>query len=170
MELSWAIQQLTAHAASITQLCLAVSDMQARVKPNPEAWSILEVINHLVDEEREDFRQRVDLTLHQPETDWPPIDPQGWVTSRAYQQRDLRQSVAIFAAERERSLEWLGTLRDPDWSLSRTHPSGFVLRAGDLLSAWVAHDILHLRQLVELHYHLAKLQADPYSVEYAGDW
>ena len=92
------------------------------------------------------------------------------MTSRAYQQRDLRQSVANFAAERKQSVAWLQLLRDADWERSRAHPAGFVLRAGDLLSAWVAHDILHLRQLVELHYHLAVLQAEPYSVEYAGDW
>lgn len=170
MDLSWVIQQLTTHATSITQLCSTVSDAQARVKPDPEAWSILEVVNHLVDEEREDFRQRLDLMLHQPETDWPPIDPQGWVVSRAYQQRDLQQSVATFAAERQRSIEWLRTLRDPDWSRTHTHPSGLVLRAGDLLSSWVAHDVLHLRQLVELHYHLVTLQVAPYDPAYAGDW
>jgi hypothetical protein len=170
IDLSWAIQQLAGHGASIDQLCTMVDDADARIKPDAESWSILEVINHLYDEEREDFRQRLDLTLHQPETDWPPIDPQGWVTSRAYQERDLKESIANFAAERQRSIEWLETLRDPDWSLSRTHPSGFVLHAGDLLSAWVAHDILHLRQLAELHYHLATLHAEPYSVEYAGEW
>jgi uncharacterized damage-inducible protein DinB len=170
MNLSSAIEQLTAHSASITQLCLAVSDEQARVKPAAQSWSILEVINHLYDEEREDFRQRIDLTLHQPDADWPPIDPAGWVTSRAYQQRDFRQSVASFAAEREQSIAWLQGLQDADWERSRTHPAGFVLHAGDLLGAWVAHDLLHLRQLVELHYHLATLQAQPYSVEYAGDW
>jgi hypothetical protein len=170
MDLPWAIQQLETHGTSITQLCSAVSETDARIKPDPQAWSILEVINHLYDEEREDFRQRLDLTLHQPETDWPPIDPQGWVTSRAYQQRELQPSIASFAAERQRSIEWLRALQQPDWSRSRTHPSGLVLHAGDLLSAWVAHDVLHLRQLVELHYHLVRLRAAPYAVEYAGDW
>jgi hypothetical protein len=170
MELTWAIEQLTIHGTSISGLCAAVSQAHGRRKPDPGSWSILEVINHLYDEEREDFRQRLDLTLHRPETEWPSIDPEGWVTSRDYQQRDLQQSIANFAAERQRSIEWLQSLHQPDWSRARTHPSGFVLRAGDLLSAWVAHDILHLRQLVELHYHLATVEAAPYAVEYAGDW
>lgn len=170
MELVWAIEQLEAHGAAIAQLCRSVSEAHARARPDAQAWSILEVINHLYDEEREDFRRRLDLTLHQPDAEWPPIDPEGWVTSRAYQQRDLRQSVANFAAERQRSVTWLRGLRDPDWERGRTHPSGFVLRAGDLLSAWVAHDLLHLRQLAELHYHLTTVQAAPYAVEYAGDW
>jgi uncharacterized damage-inducible protein DinB len=170
MDVSWAIQQLTAQSTSIAQLCAALSEEDARVKPDPQSWSIVEVINHLYDEEREDFRQRLDLTLHQPEADWPPIDPDGWVTSRAYQQRDLQQSLDNFAAERQRSIAWLQALRDPDWDRAHTHLSGFVLSAGDLLSAWVAHDLLHLRQLIELRYHLATGHAQPYAVEYAGDW
>jgi hypothetical protein len=32
-----------------------VTEAQARWKPAPEEWSILEVINYLCDEEREDF-------------------------------------------------------------------------------------------------------------------
>jgi len=32
-------------------------------KPAPDKWSILEVVNHLYDEEREDFRQRLELVL-----------------------------------------------------------------------------------------------------------
>jgi hypothetical protein len=170
MHLAWAIQQLGAHSTSITQLCVALSEADARIKPDPRSWSILEVINHLYDEEREDFRQRLDLTLHQPGSDWPPIDPEGWAASRAYQQRDLQQSIANFAAERQRSLAWLQALHNPDWSRSHTRPSGFVMCAGDLLSAWVAHDVLHLRQLVELRYHLVTRHAQPYAVEYAGDW
>ena len=34
----------------------SVSNEQARWKPGKDRWSILEVINHLFDEEREDFR------------------------------------------------------------------------------------------------------------------
>ncbi len=170
MELDAAIQQLGTHGATIVQLCTSVSDAQARVRPDPKSWSILEVINHLYDEEREDFRQRLDLTLRQPDTDWPPIDPEGWVTSRAYQQRDLKQSIADFSAEREKSIAWLQSLQSPDLSRRHIHPMGFVLQAGDLLGAWVAHDVLHLRQLVELHYHLCTVSAAPYTVRYAGEW
>ena len=39
---------------------------QARWKPSPDKWSILEVVNHLYDEEREDFRQRIELVLTDP--------------------------------------------------------------------------------------------------------
>ncbi|MGH2628909.1 MAG: DinB family protein, partial [Anaerolineales bacterium] len=84
-----------------------VSDDQARWKPNPESWSILEVTCHLGDEEREDFRTRLDIILHRPEAPWPPIDPREWVAERKYNERDLGGSLASFLSERRASLEWL---------------------------------------------------------------
>ena len=39
-------------------------DEQARWKPGADRWSLLEVINHLYDEEREDFRKRLAVAGH----------------------------------------------------------------------------------------------------------
>ena len=60
---------LARNAETIHRMVNGVSDEQARWKPTPEDWSILEVINHLYDEEREDFRTRIDYTLHRPGED-----------------------------------------------------------------------------------------------------
>ncbi len=162
-----ALQQ--ANAERIRLLATSVSDEQARWRPDPDSWSLLEVVNHLYDEEREDFRVRLDYILHRPGDSWPPIDPQGWVTARDYNSRDLAESLENFLAERRKSLEWLEGLGEPDWEAKVEDPRG-VMRAGDMYSAWVAHDGLHLRQLVELHYLYWRAQAQPYDVGYAGDW
>ena len=44
------------------------------------------------------------------------------------------------------------------------------MTAGALLVSWQAHDCLHLRQLSELLYAHAALQAAPLSVAYAGEF
>jgi uncharacterized damage-inducible protein DinB len=171
MDLAWAIAQLTNNGAAIAALVEGIDAEQARWKPAPDAWSVREVINHLYDEEREDFRRRFDLTLHQPEADWPPNDPEGWVVQRSYNSRDLAESVANFRRERAESLTWLRGLRSPDLSREKQLPQfGITLHAGDLLASWVAHDLLHLRQLVELNYGDVRRQAEPYDIGYAGDW
>jgi hypothetical protein len=36
--------------------------------------------------------------------------------------------------------------------------------------AWLAHDLLHMRQIVELRYAYHQWQAQPYRVDYAGEW
>lgn len=170
MELNHAIQQLEAQAQALPGLAGGVSAEDARWRPAADQWSMLEVYCHLLDEEREDFRQRLDLILHHPGAPWPPIDPVGWVTERAYQERDLGATIAAWREERARSLAWLRSLGTPDLGVAERHPAGFAIRAGDMLAAWVAHDMLHMRQLVELRYGLARRHAGPFSLEYAGDW
>jgi hypothetical protein len=146
-----------------------VADDKARRRPAPEAWSLLEVICHLHDEEREDFRPRLDLVLHRPQDTWTRIDPAGWITARRYNERDLAEALQGFLVERERSLAWLGSLAAPDWSREYQAPFGRIT-AGDLLASWAAHDLLHTRQLVELRRARLLAQAAPYSTQYAGDW
>jgi hypothetical protein len=158
---------LLARNAEIVARLAACPDEQARWRPAPDKWSVLEVVNHLLDEEREDFRLRLDLLLHDPTREWPPIDPQGWVTQRGYNDCDPAESLAAFLAERRSSLQWLADLRAPDWSTSRIHEAGEI-RAGDLLSAWLRHDLLHIRQLINLHAEHERARAQPFRPDYAG--
>jgi hypothetical protein len=169
MQLDQLVRPWAANVPRIQALLQGVGPEQARWRPDAGSWSILEVVNHLNDEEREDFRPRLDITLHHPDTSWQPIDPQGWVTARRYQDRELASSLEAFVAERQASLAWLGRLECPDWEARYLAPWG-PIRAGDLLASWVGHDLLHLRQLVELHHAYIEGLAGDYSLEYAGPW
>jgi hypothetical protein len=169
MEFETLYQDLAYGAEIIRALVFGVTQAEAQVKPTPESWSILEVICHLVDEERDDFRLRVDFTLNRPGEPWPPIHPGAWVTERKYNERDLEQSLNDFLAERAKSLVFLKGLASANWNAS--HMSEFSERkAGDLLGSWVAHDNLHMRQLVELRRVRLQKITDPYDIGYAGEW
>lgn len=162
--------RLSNNAATISTLVQEVGQDQARWRPDAEVWSILEVINHLYDEEREDFRQRLDLILHQPDRPWPPNDPAGWVIERQYNRRELKTSLENFLKERENSLAWLNGLAAPNWQNAYQHPSAGIITAADMLAAWVAHDLLHIRQLVELHWVYQAEFVRPIALNYAGTW
>ena len=163
------IGQMMNNTKTILNLAQGVSADQARWKPDDDSWSILEVINHLYDEEREDFRVRLDIILHHPEQPWPAIDPQGWITERRYNQRNFEESVKDFLTERDKSLFWLQELGSPKWETIYTSPFG-QMSAGDMFAAWVGHDLLHIRQLVELHWAYTVRTVKPYRVDYAGEW
>jgi hypothetical protein len=169
MDLDYFIPQMTDDAQRICVLVENISDHQARWKPDPASWSILEVVNHLLDEERKDFRVRLDFALHHPEEPWPAIDPESWVTEHEYNKRDPRESLQGFLTAREESLVWLRGLKSPSWEAAYDAPFGRI-RAGDIFAAWVAHDLLHTRQLVELHWAYTVMKAAPYQVHYAGPW
>lgn len=44
------------------------------------------------------------------------------------------------------------------------------MKAADMFASWVAHDGLHIRQLVELRRARTENLTSPYFIGYAGDW
>lgn len=168
MDFAYCVEQLTINAQAIEALCAGIPADHARWKPDVDQWSVLEVMGHLVDEEREDFHPFIVATFQgQPKT---PHDPGMWVLERGYNQRDLGELVAQFAAERRKSLEWLQTQADADWQTAVPFTKWFGFRAADVLASWVAHDLLHMRQLVELKYGYLAVALSGCDIQYAGDW
>jgi hypothetical protein len=164
------INRLENSARALVAALHGVSEAESRWKPAPADWSIVEIVNHLVDEEVEDFRTRLRLTLESPLADWPPIDPKGAAIARKYQQRDLGESVARFESARSESLHWLRSLRNLSLNQVHTHPKLGSMRAGDLLASWAAHDLLHLRQITKRRYQYLRAQVEPFKLDYAGEW
>jgi hypothetical protein len=138
-------------------------------KPNPEKWNLLEVLCHLVDEEKEDFRYRVEHVLDHSDQPMPPIDPVGWVKSRNYAGQDLHLKLEEFTHERTKSVAWLYSLEDRDWSKVYIHPKQGEMTAALFLANWLAHDLLHFRQITRIKYEYLKLNAGV-PLDYAGDW
>jgi hypothetical protein len=168
VNLPYAIARLRANGRAFESLLDDVSPEQARWRPAPGQWSLLEVVCHLGDEEREDFRVRLDLTLRTPEVDWPPIDPEGWVTSRGYSKKDFAAERRSFLDARRSSIEWLHTLESPDWTRTHRHRAGWTIDAGSLLAAWLDHDLIHLRQILKLHHGWLVATSSPHVTTYAG--
>lgn len=162
-------QELKNSTEMIRALLAGISQADAQVKPTPETWSILEVTCHLHDEEREDFRARLQNILRGQNEEFQVINPQGWVTERKYNEQNFDEMQRSFFAERAKSLEWLQGLADADWNITHTDQYGSVT-AGEMLSAWIAHDNLHIRQLVELRRARIEKITQPYLIEYAGEW
>jgi hypothetical protein len=170
MDVSHLIEHMQFNSRRIAALVTGVSNAQARWKPDPETWSILEVLCHLWDEEREDFRVRLNLLLQRSEQPWPPIHPGGWVTERGYNAVNPETALQGYLHEREESIAWLHSLSAPDWEASLPAPWGGVMKSGDMLAAWAAHDLLHMRQLVELQRAYNVSLSTPYDNRYAGEW
>ncbi len=164
-----AMTQLFTQGQAICVLVTGLTEEEARWKPAPETWSVLEVLNHLVDEEIYDFRAHLDHILHTPDQPWPKIDPLGWVSQRQYNEQALHESLVRFESERKQSLKWLAELPAPDWDAAVSDPRG-TLSAGDMLASWIAHDLLHLRQLIALRYQITINTSRPYKLDYAGKW
>ena len=163
------IRQLQQNKTVFQQLLEGISAEEYRWKPQPEKWCLLEVICHLYDEEREDFRTRVRYSLETPDLAPPAIDPVGWVTERKYFEQDFDSMLAKFLHEREVSVLWLQSLREPNWESPSQSRNGIPRSAHFYLSNWLAHDFLHIRQITKSKYDYLKLvSGEP--LDYAGNW
>lgn len=158
------IHQLAGNGQAIHALIQPISDEQAQWKPNPETWSMKDVMTHMYNEERIDFRKHLKEMLGDPPKPWVPFH-EDQLTAVA----DDREALEGFLVERAASIAWLKELESPNWDVVSQAPWG-PISAGDVLVSWVEHDFLHMRQMIELFYAWNARQADPYSVQYAGDW
>jgi hypothetical protein len=69
--------RLARFPAALQALASTASATDARWKPAPEHWPIPEAWCHLLDEEREDFRMRIEPTLADPTAACPRLDLDG---------------------------------------------------------------------------------------------
>ena len=138
-------------------------------RPKQKQWCLLEIICHMIDEEVEDFRARVKITLEHPGQEPPAIDPEGWVAARNYRKRDYHEMVSLLLEEREDSIQWLRGLDSANWDNAFEHRIFGPMSAEMFLINWLAHDYLHIRQISKLK-HLYLSEISNVDLRYAGDW
>ena len=162
------VDRLARFRDTLASVTAGWSSEQAHWRPTEGAWSLVEIVGHLLDEERDDFRPRLRLTLADPGAAWPPIDPEGAVLQRRHQERQLDELLAEWRSERDESLAWLRSLAAPRWENTYEHPAQGPLRAGDMLVSWTNHDVLHLRQISKWAHRRNDHEGAPFTSEYAG--
>jgi hypothetical protein len=138
-------------------------------KDDPKRWTLLEIVCHLHDEEKEDFRARLRSVIVDPTKALTAIDPQGWVKNRDYASQDYDLMLFKFLKQRKISIEWLNSLKDPKWKNFIVHKSLGEMSAELFLSNWLAHDHLHFRQIIKLKFDYLTHLSDQ-DLSYAGDW
>ncbi|MCP3920630.1 MAG: DinB family protein [bacterium] len=169
MDLAAILPRLAAFPRAVRALYAPATEADLRWKPPAGGWSLLEILCHLADEEVEDFRTRIRLTLEDPAREWPSIDPEGDIERRKYNEQDPAETLGRLEAARTETVTWLSELASPDWTVQHESKLG-ELRAGDVLASLVAHDALHLRQIARRMYDLSVRDCEGFSTDYAGGW
>ena len=103
MDTTTVIRRLRHGPDVVEALTRDVTEAQARWRPEPDRWAMVEVVAHLADEESRDFRTRIRHLLERRDGPWPPIDPEAWVAEERYAERVLDAEVRRFQEERARS-------------------------------------------------------------------
>jgi DinB superfamily len=138
-------------------------------RPRPDKWCLLEIVCHLYDEEQFDFRFRAQWILKQTDTQPPPFNPIDWVTDNKYMEQNYEDMVKRFLSERDASIVWFKELKNPNWDYGYIHPKLGKVTAKHYLDNWLAHDYLHVRQIIKQKFDFLTSQTNE-NLEYAGIW
>jgi hypothetical protein len=126
-------------------------------------WSPYDVIGHLIHGEKTDWIPRARIILEHGESrPFTPFDR--WAQFENSRGKTLAQLLDEFETLRRENIEILRAMKiTPEkLALKGTHPELGEVDMEKLLSAWVVHDLNHIRQIV-------KFMADKYS-ENVGVW
>ena len=115
------IDKLEINQGLFASYLSSLSKAETLFRPNADHWCLLEIICHLVDEAKFDFRTRVLLCLQKPELNPPPYDPVDLVTSEKYIDQDFETKVHDFVTERKESILQLRKLIEPEWQNGYIH-------------------------------------------------
>jgi hypothetical protein len=169
MDQDYIIDELEENQKTFKALLGKVSAELINWKPAPDKWNLLEIVCHLYDEEREDFRTRVRSVLEDPRKPLPRFDTHQWVIDHEYSKQDYFHKLLTFLTERDESVRWLRSLDEPPWDNVHHHPKLGKMSAELFLNNWLAHDYLHIRQINKNKYLFLREHAST-KLDYAGDW
>jgi hypothetical protein len=141
------ISTLALTYPTVVRLTASLDDSALDFRPSPGAWSVREILAHLVDDELYVMRTRMERVVKEDHPHLAPHDEKKWYQSRNTTRDRLAELVADFELQRQASLGMLKMLRDSDWIREGYQPEYGHLSAEGWLERWVDHDTVHLRQI-----------------------
>ena len=150
-ELDRAKEILRRTPATLNALLSELPDDWVLPNEGPETWSPYDVVGHLIEGEETDWIPRARIILEQGEA--RPFDKfDRFAMFEKSKGKSLSELLARFEQLRGESLRELDALQlTPELLQKRgTHPALGAVTLSQLLSAWVVHDLGHIRQIVRV--------------------
>lgn len=157
LRLEDAVAILGRTPATVGVLLGGVSETFARATEGEGTWSPYDVVGHLVSGERTDWMERARHILSGDPRPFTPFNRTAMFTES--EGKTLDELVVTFAQLRSRNVTELFEMNLGADDLLRTgrHPDFGEVTLGQLLAAWVVHDLDHVAQIART---LAKVYAD----------
>ncbi len=162
LRLEEAVAVLERTPAAVGALLEGLPETFARALEGDGTWSPYDVVGHLVHGERADWLGRARHILSGDPRPFAPFDRTAML--RGSEGKTLQQLLKTFGELRAANLAELRGMNLGDEDLRRTgrHPDFGAVTLGQLLAAWVVHDLDHLAQV-------ARVMAKVYT-EAVGPW
>jgi hypothetical protein len=136
---------------TLNVLLMDLPDEWTLANEGPETFSPYDVIGHLIEGEEHDWIPRARIILEQGEA--RPFDKfDRFAMYEKSRGKSLSELLAQFEQLRGESLRQLDEMNLTPELLQKqgSHPALGVVTLSQLLSAWVVHDLGHIRQIVRV--------------------
>jgi HAD superfamily hydrolase (TIGR01549 family) len=145
---------LRSTPAALQTLCSTWCRPSDRVlwtrRPEPEEWSLAEVLCHLRDVEAEVFLPRFTKLVSEDNPFIQGIDSDPWAQERQYIHQDGQQALAAYITSRKELLAMISGLSPTDWQRPARHAIFGPTHLRELASFVADHDRLHIQQIARL--------------------
>jgi uncharacterized damage-inducible protein DinB len=133
--------------------------------PAPGKWSILEIVCHLRDMERDSYLTRYRRILAEDTPSLPDVDGDTYSLEYDYRAQKLTEVLRDWTRLRRESLKLLAGVKRADWERAGVHETAGRLTMADFLRRHAhGNDLAHLGQIdaiVRRHALLARLTSTP---------
>jgi len=165
MNFDWkeALEMLERTPRALESLLLGLSDPWLRCNEGEGTWNVSEVIDHLMEAEKNNWMCRIEWLLANGENKpFPPFDR--FAHLRNPSGSSMEKKLFEFKSMRSNNISRLKALIEPDkhLGLKGLHPDFGSVKLSELLSTWVVHDLTHMVQI-------ARVMAKRYT-EDVGPW
>ncbi|SOC06459.1 DinB family protein [Ureibacillus xyleni] len=114
-------------------------------------WNAVEVIEHLIEGEKNNWIPRLEFMLQEGcNRPFPPFDRYAHLNVQS--QTSIEQKLQEFKTIRMQNINKLNNLIEPNLhlKLKGSHPAFGTVKVSELLSTWVVHDFTHIAQIVRV--------------------
>jgi len=116
-------------------------------RPDPNEWSILQILCHLAESEEKDQRPRLERILHSDNPFIVAPHPSG--PNLPVCDTDAYRVAQRFVQQRQQTLAFLATLQPDDWQRPARHSVFGLTTLLEMAHFTAQHDRLHLNQLCQ---------------------
>lgn len=163
-----AIEVLERTPQTVKYFLFGLSEGWLQCNEGEGTWNVSEVIEHLIEGEKNNWIPRLEIILQEGESKpFPPFDRYSHLNERP--ERSIEQKLLEFQTIRTQNITRLKGLIESDLYLERTgsHPDLGIVKLKELLSTWVVHDLTHIAQIVRVMAERYRADVGPWK-EYLG--
>jgi len=144
------ISQLEATPQILRLLLEGITAQQTQWKPEPDRWSLAEILEHMAHVEAHYFRAAADLLVSADDPEILPYDQNAHAAQGLYHGREAEDSFDHFEEQREDNIAFLNGLSLHAANRAGRHPQLGPITLEHVLNEWAFHDLGHIRQIAEL--------------------